>query len=106
MISRTKTLSIDNRIRLFWGLAALGVILVGFYIYAVQATVANTVARQNLEDEVGSLSARLGDLEFKYIGLKNNITIEVAQADGFREVTEPVYVTRGNTGELSINLNR
>jgi hypothetical protein len=68
--------------------------------------VSNTVSRQSLERELGTLSARVGEMEFKYIGLKNNVSLAVAYEHGFKDVSAPIYVSRVKTSSLSVNLNR
>lgn len=76
------------------------------YIYAVSSTISNTVSRQSLEREVGTMGARIGEMEFTYIGLKNAVTLATAYDHGFKDVSSPVYVSRIDTSSLSINLNR
>ncbi len=76
------------------------------YIFAVSSAVSNTVSRESLERQVGTLSARIGEMEFKYIGLKNSVSLAVAYDHGFKDVSAPVYVARAKAPALSVNLNR
>ena len=98
------TISYDNRARLFWILIAFSMISFFVYIYAIKATAQNTVARQNLERQVTEVSTKLDSLEFTYIKLKNNVTAELASQYGFREVKNPLYVSRTSArSSLSFN---
>jgi hypothetical protein len=53
------------------------------YISLVGATVSNVVARQNAENESGALSQSVSELEFSYLSLKSEVTIDLARAKGF-----------------------
>jgi hypothetical protein len=98
-------LSYDSRVRIFWTLGAICFISSILYIYAVTSTISNTVSRQALEGEVSTLAAKIGEMEFTYIGLKNNVSITVAYDHGFEDVSHAVYVARANTPALSVNLS-
>ncbi len=100
---KTKTISIDTRVRLFWTLIFLSVTLLVMYIYGVNITVRNTVARQNIESEVSNISTRLGEMEFTYISLTNKVSLQVAYARGFKDVNAPEYISRAKGTALSMN---
>lgn len=103
---KTAVLSFDNRVRVFWTLVAVCFASTILYIYAVSTTVSNTVSRQSLEREVGTMAARIGEMEFTYIGMKNSVTLATAYEHGYKDVSSPVYISRENGSSLSINLNR
>ena len=106
-ISMSAHAGYDNRVRFFWILVAISILSLSVYIYAINATARNIAARQNLEKEVAKIATALNSLEFAYIGLKNDITIELAYSYGFREVKSPLYVSRARSPALSFNtLNR
>ena len=65
-----------------------------FYFYAINRTVRNIVHRQNIEKELAVISARIGELEFKYISLNNSINFETAESMGFVVAKETKYVSR------------
>lgn len=100
---KTKTISYDNRVRIFWSLIFLSILSLVVYIYGVNATVRNTVARQNLESEALSISTHLGEMEFSYIGLTNKVSLTVAYERGYKDVSAPVYISRNQNAGLSIN---
>lgn len=112
MISKTKTISIstyigyNNRVRFFWILTAVSLLSLFVYIYAINATARNIALRQNLERQIAKTSANLDSLEFAYVALKNNVTIELAYQYGFQEVKNPLYVSRTRTTSLSFNTQR
>lgn len=100
----TKTISYDTRAKAFWTLIFISLASIVVYILAINATVRNTVARQRLESEVANISTQLGELEFSYIGLKNKVSLEVAYARGFQNVSSPQYISRGESRSLSMNV--
>jgi hypothetical protein len=103
MISQAKVLSYDNRVRLFWTLVIIFVISLVLYVYGVNATVRNTVLRQELETQVSNLTLKISEMEFSYISLKNNVNIDIAYARGYQDVAKPTYITRGSSRSLSYN---
>ena len=96
-------ISYPHRARLFLVLATISALSLFVYIYAINATTRNTAIRQSLEREIASLSADLDSLEFTYIQLKNNVTIELAYSYGFKEVKDPLYISRVPETSLSFN---
>ena len=98
-----KTIAYDHRVRFFWTLTIISLLALSAYIYAISATARNIALRQDLERQVASVSASLDSLEFAYIELKNNVTIELAYEYGFREAQSPLYVSRTRSAALSFN---
>ncbi len=103
MRNKTRTISYDNRVRFFWVLVSISMLSLFIYIYAVNATARNIVVRQNLEKQLANKSVGIDSLEFVYISLKNNVTIELARQYGFREARSPLYVSRTHRASLSFN---
>jgi hypothetical protein len=79
---------------LFFVFAALLVATFGFYVYLVNATIMNVVAREKVESTISELSTTIGDLEFKYISLKNNITLDLAREKGFTDASPTAFLAR------------
>jgi len=102
MTNKTKIISYDTRVRFFWTLVTFSIISLCVYMYAISATARNIAVRQGLERQIAHISTSLDSLEFTYIGLKNNVTLELAYQHGFREVKNPLYVSRRLTS-LSFN---
>lgn len=100
--SRTRAISYDNRVRFFWTLVGISIFSLLIYIYAINSTARSIALRQNLEKQATEVSTELDSLEFAYIDLKNNITMELAYAYGFRESKSPLYVSRTPT-KLTFN---
>ena len=98
-----KTIAYDDRARFFWILVAISIISLCIYFYAIQATARNIAIRQDLERQIAKASTNLDSLEFAYIELKNNVTMELAYSYGFQEVRSPLYVSRIPSGSLSFN---
>lgn len=93
----------DHRARLFFLLVIICLLSLFTYIYAINATARNVAVRQNLEKQITDLSTNLDSLEFTYIALKNNVTLELAYQLGFREVKSPLYVSRAHPEALTLN---
>ncbi len=74
------------------------------YVWAVRATISNTILRANLELTTINLAIEVGELEFKYISLGNDVSLQVAYERGFKNVTEPLYISRSATRSLSMNV--
>lgn len=96
-----KVLYFNKERTIFWGLLGILVLSVGFYMYFINATVHNVVARQNLESESGTLTLAIGNQEFEYIKARNNITIQVAYAKGFKDVSQKTYISRNEVTQVS-----
>lgn len=90
---------------------ALFFIVLGFlistfvmYVFLVNKTIMNVVAREKVEKNISSLSTSIGELEFKYISLKNKVTLELAHSKGFSDVSPTRFIARnGNGSSLSYN---
>lgn len=100
---RSVAISLDDRQRFFWFLSGAALLSLVVYFYAINATAHHIAVRQNLEKEVAQAAAKLGSLEFSYIELRNAITIETAHQYGFKEVKQPLYVTRDSGSSLTLN---
>jgi len=103
MINRTRTLSYDYRFKIFVVLVSLSILSFGYYIYAIYATASNVAARQESERQIAKISTNLDALEFGYIELKNNITMELAYEYGFKEVKSPLFIPRTRSTSLTFN---
>lgn len=89
--------------RLITGLILAFVVLGGLYVYLVNQTVHNVVARREIEQTMSALASEVGDLELAHLELKDAITIQYAYTLGFRELAGTTYVSRdplalSNTG--------
>src|SRR3989338_599266 len=85
-MQRVKIISYDNRVRFFWTLVTISALSLFTYVYAINVTARNIAVRQDLEKQITNISASLDSLEFTYIDLKNNVTMELAYYYGFKEV--------------------
>ena len=87
----------------------IGVLLLatGLYMYFINATVHNVVARQNFEAEAGKLTLAIGSQEFKYIEKRNGVTLELAYSLGFEDVKEKKFISQGKSGgQVSFNSSK
>ncbi|KKQ83590.1 MAG: hypothetical protein UT07_C0002G0002 [Parcubacteria group bacterium GW2011_GWB1_38_8] len=102
-MSKTRTISYEHRIHLFWTFITISILSLSFYIYAINAAARHIAERQDLEKQIAEIETNLNSLEFAYIELKNNVTIELAYQYGFREARVPLYVSRTSPASLSFN---
>ena len=63
------------------------IVLLGTYGYMVNQTVWNAFNKDKAEADIVALNSKLGDLEFQYMSLSNNISIEKAYELGFQNAT-------------------
>ena len=103
MIIKTKTISYTHRAYFFWAMAFLSILSLAIYIFAINATARNIAHGQEFERQIAQIGDGLGSLEFTYIGIKNNVTLELAHQYGFKEVRNPLFVSRSSTNSLSFN---
>lgn len=100
---RGVAISYERRQHLFVVLITVSIISILAYIYAINATARNIAERASLEREIAGISTSLDSLEFAYIELRNNVTIELAYAKGFKEEKSPLFVSRSRAASLSFN---
>ncbi len=102
-MTRTKTLiSYEKRVIAFWIMAASCLALLFVYIFSINATAHNIAEKQRFERENAQIKSELDSLEFAYVELKNEITIELAQNYGFTEAKNTLYVPRTPSSSLSL----
>jgi hypothetical protein len=106
MTFKTKTFSYDTRVLAFWTLISIFAVCLVVYVWAVRTTISNTITRGQLEGVSANLSAEVGEMEFKYISMQNNVSLQVAYERGFQNVSEPLYISRNTARALSMNVVR
>ncbi|MDD5050429.1 MAG: hypothetical protein PHV93_01650 [Candidatus Pacebacteria bacterium] len=103
MISRTE--KFNHYQKLLFASALL--LLVGFvcsYVYFLNDTIHNVVERQKAETRIASIRGAVGELESRYIVLKDSITLDLASSLGFQTVQNPVFISRTALSKaLSVN---
>jgi len=89
---------------LFFVFSAILVSLFFSYVYLVNATVKNIVARERIEKTISETTSNIAELEVKYMSLKNSVTLEVARAKGFADASPTRFLTRNEkTTTLTYN---
>jgi hypothetical protein len=107
-MQKTRTLSLShiysqNHKLLVYLLIAAVVSTFFLYIYLVNKTIMNVVTRERAQSNISSLSTTLGSLEFKYITLKNGVTLDVAHEKGFQDASPTAFLARKTGGPLTYN---
>lgn len=104
MIYKTKTITLEDRIRFFWLLVTVSLSSLVLYVYAVNATARHVALRQDLENGVIEASAQIATLQYSYLSMQQSITLDKALSYGFSEVKNPLYVSRtSSAGSLTFN---
>jgi hypothetical protein len=86
---------------IFWTLLGALLLCFGLYAYLISSTIHNVVARENLENQASVLTLAIGSNEFKYISLRNNVTLPLAYSMGFKDVSDKTFVSRDSGNYLS-----
>lgn len=84
---------IFNKIQRFekqavWVLLILNIVLAGGYVYGVNRTVFNVVAKTKAEKSLAQISVAVADLESSQVSLKNKITLDFAYSQGFKDASK------------------
>lgn len=92
----------DERI-MVWVLAWTVLALVILYIYFMNSTVFNVAKRAEIEQDIALRSSTIGNLEFKYIALRNDIDMDLALSLGYTP-KDPQYISKTPvTARVSFN---
>lgn len=84
------------------------IILIISYGFLLNSTMMNAVSKQSMEKEMVSLGSEVNSLEFQYLNIKNNITLQMALSKGFVSVLSDKFAVIDSTQKkisLSINEN-
>lgn len=103
MSIKSKAIAVSEERATYWLLVVA--IVSSFVIYSilVNKTIHNVVGRQELDIEMSALTSRLSELEFEYISMQNELTIDKAYALGFKEVSAPKFVSRKSFSQVTLN---
>ncbi len=105
-LSLNKLQALNTKV-LFFAALALLVSLFALYVYLVNRTVMNVVAREQTGRTVATLSTSIGGLEFKYITLKDSITLDLAHEKGFMDFSPTTFLAQQKpAATLSFNSSR
>ncbi len=84
---------------MFFMLVAILLFIFGSYFYLVNKTIMNIVTREKAQKSIAALSGTIGELEFKYIGLKNSVTLDLAHSKGFQDASPTQFLARNHAGK-------
>jgi len=57
--------------------------------------------REKVEKEAGGVVSSISNLETQYMNAKNSVNLDVAYANGFKDVDSPIFITRGGLGQAN-----
>jgi hypothetical protein len=101
-----KILELNTEKNIFWTLVGILFFCAIFYMYSINVTIRNVVARENLENKVADLTLAIGNEEFQYINLRNTVTLPLAYSLGFKDVKEKTYISKKTVGFVSQSTNK
>ncbi len=88
-------LQLNNREKtIFWSLIGTLFLFAGLYMYFINSTIHNVVAKQNLETEASALTLAIGSQEFEYIHMRNTVTLPLAYSLGFKDVRNKTFISQ------------
>lgn len=90
----------DNRV-VFVAIATIFFMLCSMYVTLIHQTIRNVAARQLLETEMSMLNTKIGELEFRSISMKNDVTIDRAYALGFNDADDMKFVSRKSLSSVA-----
>jgi len=99
---KTKTLKINTKNieqKLIWGVFGLLLFFSISYVYFINQTILNIVARENLEGDIVALNSEISEMEFEYIAQKNKITLSYAYSVGFKDANNVKFASRKLVGQ-------
>ena len=108
-MNHTHTISHNMKVTAFEKKALL--VLVGtivsllvLYVYFVNQTIWNIVARQDMTKSINNTSSDVATLEASYMALSSSLTIDHAYTLGFKDITsaDTTFVERVNPSSVAI----
>jgi hypothetical protein len=94
--------------KILWTLFSIFVFFITSYGFLLNSTITSAVSKQRMEKEILSMGSEVNLLEFKYLNIKNSITIGLAQSKGFVAVSSDKFAVVDSIQKnisLSINEN-
>ncbi len=91
--------------RIFSVLVALAIFSFVLYGYFISVSVVNVLVRESASSDIVAISSKVSDLETQYLALKNEITIEYAYANGFKDIKDKRFTTRTSLANRGLTVN-
>ena len=95
--------------RIFWTLFSTFILLLVSYGVFVNNAIMNAVGEQRLDKDIVTLNSDVNTMEFQYLSMKNNITLDLAISKGFVSISETKFAiasaVKNTLSSLSINEN-
>jgi hypothetical protein len=101
-----KILELDREKTIFWTLIGLLFICSAFYMYSINATIHNVVQRENLEGQASQLALSIGSEEFRYISMRNSVTLPLAYSLGFKDSSAKTFISKKSVNYVSYAPNQ
>ena|SRR3989338_4504152 len=92
--------------KMFRVLFSIFIILIISYGFLLNSTMMNAVSKQSMEKEMVSLGSEVNSLEFQYLNIKNNITLQMALSKGFVSVLSDKFaIIDSSQKKISLSIN-
>jgi len=95
-----KIAQLNTEKNIFWTLVGILFFCLCFYMYSINMTVRNVVARESLQSAISEMTLSVSNSEFQYISAQNNVTLPLAYSLGFKDVAQKTYISR-TSGNLA-----
>lgn len=80
--------------KIFWTLLVLTGLMMAAYLYFLSVSVYAVIGRRTAERDLDRLSAKISILESQYVSLDKRISLDLAHAQGFVDISVPRYISR------------
>ena len=92
--------------KIFWVLFLVFAILIISYGFLVNSIILKGISKQNMQKNMSTLGSEVNSLEFKYLNIKNNITLDFALSKGFVSVNSDKFASIDKSSKnLSLSIN-
>lgn len=90
-----------------WALIFTVCLMLSLYSYFLNGAVQAAVHRSSFEEEAALLTSEVSELEFAYVTLRNEVTLETARSFGFMSSEDITYISKDDpTYGLSLDKGR
>ena len=81
------------RERVIWCLCAVVICFLACYGFFMEKTITNTVALTRIQSVLASENQTVSNLSGQYVALNQNVTLQSALAEGFKEAPVSAFIT-------------
>lgn len=92
--------------KIFWVLFSIFAFFIVSYGFLLNGAMINAVSEQNIQKQIALSDSEVNSLEFQYLNIKNNITLDLAKSKGFVQVSADKFaVMNPDQKNISLSIN-